>query len=110
MVNAFYALAAPVWIWVCLYGLRTVKEWPNIMARRNEAKRDAAQIAGGMLDRLDKRIQFLEAAEEECRAELASAKGRIAELEGYNIGRGEAKQDAQRMLSAEREADKRGGK
>lgn len=45
----------------------------------------------------------------DCEEEVTQLKHRVAELEGYNIGRGEAKQEAQLIVSADREARK-GGK
>lgn len=105
-----YAVGAPLWLIFCTFAVRTVKDWPNIMARRNEAKRDTASAADALLSRYEHRVAALEAAEEKCRDDLGDALRRIAELEGYNMGRGKARQDAQRMLSEERESDRRGGK
>jgi GH24 family phage-related lysozyme (muramidase) len=62
------------------------------------------------LTRLDQRCRRLETAEERCRTELADMTQRVAALEGYNIGKGKARNDAQLIVSAERQidADKKG--
>lgn len=81
------------------------KVWPLVMAKLNEAKRDTATAADALLARYENRVASLEAAEEKCRYDLADAIRRLSELEGYMMGRGEAKQEAQLIVSAERQAD-----
>jgi septal ring factor EnvC (AmiA/AmiB activator) len=51
---------------------------------------------------LESKCERLEASEEKCRTELADARRRIAEIEGYEIGRGKADQEAQAIVSADR--------
>ncbi len=92
-----------------------VKVWPIIIAKLAETRTSDDAIAGKQMERLvaevgrlDHRVQSLEVSEERCREELADAKGRIAELEGYNIGAGKARAEAQRIVSTEREADRHG--
>jgi len=95
----------PLWAWVLIYALRTFKEWPAIMARRNEARRDTASAADALLARYENRVASLEAAEEKCRFDLTEALRRLGEIEGYMMGRGKASQDAQLIVSAEREIE-----
>lgn len=108
-----FLIGAPLWVAVLIYGIRSFKDWPGIMARWNERRRDAAQIEARQYARLDSRSQRLEercdrleASEEECRRELAAAKGRIAELEGYNQGRGKADQEAAGIVAVERQRER----
>ncbi len=54
------------------------------------------------ITRLDGRCARLEESEERCQAALSDATRRIAELEGYEIGKGRAAQEAQGIVSAER--------
>lgn len=84
-----------------------VKIYPLVLERINEARRDKAAIDHGLYERLAARCEKLETSEQKCRADLADAVKRIAELEGYMIGTGAAKQDAQRIVSTEREVDAR---
>lgn len=109
-----YLAVAPLWLVALIYGIRSFKDWPGIMERWNERRRDAAQIEADHYARLDARSQRLEercdrleVSEEECRRELSAAKGRIAELEGYNIGRGSAQQEAAGIVAVERLADRK---
>lgn len=109
-----YLLAAPAWIWVLIYGLRTVKEWPNIMARRNEARRDAAAVHAGDWERLRNevtrahdRIDKVQGELDLCHQERDEWRSRAIAAEAVNLGRGEANQQAQRIVSTERQADAR---
>ena len=66
------------------------------------------RIEASQYKRMDERMQKLEASEQECRRELNATKGRVAELEGYMMGRGRADQEAQRIVSIDRLTDRRG--
>lgn len=57
--------------------------------------------------RLEGRADKLEEAEQQCREDLASAKERIATLEGLNMGRGMARQEAAIIESAKRITDEK---
>jgi hypothetical protein len=106
---------AAIWLGFFMLLGWMVRTWPVWKQRVTEAKAGADTIAGnqmarlvGEIGRLAQRVESLEASEERCRTDLADAKMRIAELEGYNMGRGEARNEAQRMLSNERETDRHG--
>lgn len=63
--------------------------------------------------RIDERCKALEEENQECRKNLADAVHRIAQLEGYQLGRGEAAQEATRFTATKRIIDdklKDGGK
>lgn len=98
-------------VYIALLGV-LVAAWrvlPGIMERINERQRDRAMIEADQYQRMDARLQRLEASEERCRQELADLhaernvdRGRIAELEGYLLGRGVALNEEQRDISAKR--------
>jgi hypothetical protein len=101
-----------VWAAAALIALGVFRLWhalPAIMERLNERKRDRASIEGAQYDRMDARVQRLEKQEEECREDLNDARGRIAELEGYMIGQGKARQDAAAIVAVERLTDRQNG-
>lgn len=104
----------PLYIVALIAFVMAFKTYPLILARVLEGRRDRAKIEGEQYERLDaryrrleERCDRLEQAEEECRSELASAKGRIAELEGYNQGRGSARQEAAGVTALDRLADRK---
>lgn len=106
--------APPVWLAFIGLAVLAIRFFPSWKQRWTEARTADDAIVGNQwtrltseIKRLDHRVRSLEESEEKCRAELADAKNRIAELEGYNMGRGEARNEAQRIVSAEREADAR---
>jgi hypothetical protein len=114
-----YLLAAPAYLWVLIYGLRTFKEWPNIMARRNEARRDKAAIEGGQVERMDTRMrrleeryEVLETAHQDCLDNFSAERDARAEeragrlkAEALLLARQQSDQGAQLIVSSEREAD-----
>lgn len=57
------------------------------------------------VSRIDNRCKALEEENHECRQNLAAAIHRIAQLEGYQLGRGQAAQEAQRFESTQRIVD-----
>lgn len=59
--------------------------------------------------RLGERCQRLEEAEGKCREQLAAVEKRLAILEGYEIGRGKAQQDAANIVAIERLTDRKEG-
>lgn len=102
---ALYLVGGPLWGAVLIYALRTVRDWPGIMGKWNERHRDAAEIEGARYVRMDERMQRLEQREEECQQKLTEALFRIAKLEGFEHGQGEAMNVAQLYLSQERKQD-----
>lgn len=97
-----FSLESAAWAAVAMLGVALFAAWPRIMERRNERIRDRATIEGDQYTRMDARLQRLEAREEECQRKLTGALHRIAELEGYILGRGNADQDAARIVAVER--------
>lgn len=87
---------------------------PAVMEQLNRGKVDRASIEGQQYERMDARMRRLEESEEECQRQLLDALRRIAELEGYNLGKGQAAQEAAMIVAAERVAEaarkKEGGK
>jgi hypothetical protein len=102
-----YIVGLPLWAFALILAVRSFKDWPGIMGRWNERQRDRAQINSDQYRQLADRCSSLEKAEEQCRHELADKERRLAKLEGYAEGRGEAHQEAQMIVSTEREIDAR---
>lgn len=72
---------------------------------------------GDEIERLTKRVDQLEHNEQDCQVKLRGALGRLAEMEGYMMGQGKARQDAAGIVAIERltkdrdgERDEGGGK
>ena len=106
--------APPVWLAFIGLAVLAIRFFPSWKQRWTEARTADDAIVGnqwsrltGEINRLDGRVKHLEISEERCRIELADAKNRIAELEGYNMGQGKARQEAQAIVSTEREIDAR---
>lgn len=97
-----FLVGAPLWVAVLIFGMRSFKDWPGIMARWNERQRDRAAIESEQYKRLAERCGRLELAEEKCRDDLADAVRRIAELEGFMMGQGKARNDAAAIVAVER--------
>jgi hypothetical protein len=114
-----YAVVPPLWVWAGFTAVRTIRDWPNVMARWNERQRDAAEIESGQVDRMDARMlrleqrcAALELAHQECLENLQNERdGRAAEhagrleAEALLMARQRSDQSVQVRLSAEREVD-----
>lgn len=94
--------ATPLWVMAFALIVALSRIVSPIMQRINERIRDRAEIEGEQYERIALRCTKLEEAEERCRHELSDAVRRIAELEGYNDGKGKARQDAAGIIAAER--------
>lgn len=101
-----YLFAAPLWLVALIFAVRSFKDWPGIMARWNERQRDRAAIETEQYKRLAERCGKLEEAEEKCRHDLADAVRRIAEVEGFMMGQGKARNDAAAIVAVERLTDR----
>lgn len=108
--------APPAWLAFIGGAVWLVKTWDVWKARISSVRASDDAIVGAQWKRfqdeigrlvsrvadLEAKYKRLEESEERCRSELADAKGRIAELEGFNLGQGKAAQEAQGIVSAER--------
>lgn len=106
-----YALGTPAWLALLVYVARTVRDWPNFMARWNERLRDKEAAKDGdwsrlraEIARLDERCDHLQREVDECREREGVWMQRAIAAEAAHLGAGEAKQEAQRIISAERES------
>jgi hypothetical protein len=114
--SQFFTVGTAAWTSTCLLALLVARLWngaPAMFQQWIEWRRlvAAAKTAdwdrrGEELARLDERCIRLEEAEQTCREELANAKGRIAVLEGYQIGQGMAAQQAAGVVALDRLKDK----
>jgi hypothetical protein len=107
-----FSAATGVWALVCLAAVALFKSWPHIMGRFNERLRDTAAEKAGDWDRI--RSERDVAREErdlvrdrwaECQAELNAERAAHMKLKAYHDGIGEARQDAARIVAAERLLD-----
>jgi urease accessory protein UreF len=114
--NKIFSAAAGVWALVAMAAVALFRAWPHIMGRWNERFRDRLTEEAGDWDRI--RSERDVAREErdmvrdrwaECEAARIEWMGRAVKAEaivqGYNDGIGIARNEAQRIVSAEREAD-----
>lgn len=110
-----FSVEVAVWLMAMFNGVVAWRLWPvipEIMARLNERKRDRQSVHDRLQDRLEARVVRLEQRCDAVEAELAEChrerdewRSRAVSAEAVMLGEGEAKQKAQRFLSAEREAD-----
>lgn len=63
---------------------------------------------GDEIERLIKRVDQLEHNEQDCQEKLRTALGRLAQVEGFMMGQGKARQDAAGIVAAERLGNARG--
>jgi hypothetical protein len=102
----------PAYLSLLIVAVMAWRIYPHVLARILEGRRDKESAKDGdwrrlrgEIDRLDHRCAQIEEREQECQHQLTDALHRIGELEGYNLGIGDARQTAQRMLSEGRESD-----
>lgn len=104
-----YLVGTPAWLAFLVYVVRTVRDWPNVMARWNERLRDKESAKDGdwarlraEIVRLDARCDHLQREVDECREREGVWMQRAIAAEAAHLGAGEAKQEAQRIISTER--------
>jgi hypothetical protein len=78
------------------------EQWVAYKRAKAEEKSSDWQRLRDENKRIDDRCIRLEQSEEQCRKELADIKGRVAMLEGYQVGVGEARQQVAIIEGAER--------
>jgi len=119
LVSQVFNATTGVWTLVGLAIVALVRTWPLILARLNERKRDEDSERAGdwerlrdEISRLAKRVEALEAKVDECEAErdaalrrAVTAETELVKLEAYQLGKGEARQKAQIVVSEERLKD-----
>lgn len=108
-----FAYGLPIWTTCLVLIVRTVRDWPGIMQRWNERKRDIATATETEkendwsrlrheIERLDKRCDHLQAEVDACREREGEWMGRAIQAEAALMGRGRADQEAARMMAEER--------
>lgn len=111
-LRQLFSVETGVWAIALVLALLVLRIWnsvPALVGRWIEWKQaKAAEKAADWTRIRDEnarygtRIERLEQREEECQQKLTAAERRIAALEGYEQGRGEARQEAAVLRSAER--------
>lgn len=111
-LRQIFSVEGAAWASFVVIALLTVRMWNGApamfgkwiewrIAKAAEKSADWTRLRGE-IDRYGERIKHLEQRDQECQRDLAAALGRIAKLEGYEAGRGEARQEVAVLKSAER--------
>lgn len=102
----------PLYVAVLIVGVMAWKIYPLVLARILEGRRDRDAAKAGdwsrlrdEITRLDARCDHLQREVDECRAREGEWMNRAILAESALLGKGEVKQEAQRIVSAEREID-----
>ena len=110
--NKIFSAATGVWTLVCMAAVALFKAWPGIMERINERQRDAeAEKAGDWarlrdeIKRLDARCDHLQGEVDDCRKREGEWMSRAIAAEAFQMGQGDALQDAARIVAIERLTD-----
>jgi hypothetical protein len=116
LLGKIFSAAAGVWALVAMAAVALFKSWPHIMGRFNERYRDVAAEKAGDWERI--RHERDVAREErdlvrdrwaQCEADKNMWMARAVKAEATLDGLGEARQEAQRIVSAEREKQRGNG-
>lgn len=119
MLGKIFNATAAAWTFVLMTAVALFKAWPGIMGRINERSRDVDSAKGrdwqrlrDEITRLDERCDHLQTEVDACREREGVWMARAIAAEAYQLGKGQARQDAQVIVSTERQidADKRGKK
>lgn len=97
-----YAVAPPLWAFGATYVIRTVRFWPDLMARWNERVRTRATIDGELYERLAARVEVLEKKVAACEADRDHWKSRAIIAEAIVQGQGEVRQQSSRVVASDR--------
>lgn len=110
ILDKLLSVPAALWAFVCINAVALFKTYPFIMAKLNERHRDKAKEKDGdwsrlraEIVRLDERCDHLQHEVDDCRAREADWMSRAIKAESALLGKGEVKQEAQRIVSADRE-------
>lgn len=111
-LRSIFSLQSAAWTGIAILFLFLVRLWKGLPAvfaqwvawRQVKALEKAADWTRLRDEnkRLDDRCKRLEVSEEKCRSELADLQTRLAIVEGYQIGRGEAAQEVTIIESGKR--------
>jgi hypothetical protein len=109
LLGKIFNVATAAWTAVLMLAVRLFHTWPNIQARQNERKRDAAAEKAGDWDRLRDENKRLHTMLAKCEAERIEWMGRAVTSESVLQGLGYARQQAAQIIAVERleEAAKR---
>jgi hypothetical protein len=115
-VNQILSIRNGVWTGVALIAVGLFRLWPIIpaimaqwIARRQTIAAEKAADWDRLRDEVERyseRLSGVETREQECQRQLTDAMRRIAELEGYMMGQGKARQDAAAIVASERLAER----
>jgi hypothetical protein len=104
-----FSPAAGIWALVAMGAVALFKAWPLILEKLNERRRDIEHAKEGdwsrlreEIIRLDDRCDHLQHQVDACHEREAEWMRRAISAEAFLAGEGEARQTAQRIVSAER--------
>lgn len=104
-LRQIFSLESAAWIFVAVVSLFVMRMWngaPAMFAQWIAYKRAKAEEKAADWSRLRDHCAFLIEAEERCRTELGEVERRLAKLEGYAEGQGNARQEAAGIVALER--------
>lgn len=93
------------WTATVFFGLLVVRLWssiPQLLDKWLAFRTAKAAEKAADWTRIRDEVIRLSEAEERCRRELADVTRRLAEIEGYELGRGKARQDAANIVALDR--------
>lgn len=120
LLGKIFTTATAAWVAVAMLAVRLFHTWPLVMARVNERLRDKETEKNGEWSRLhseinrlieriaaiEERCDHLQKEVDECREREGEWMRRAIAAEAASEGIGEARQEAQRIVSAERQKPK----
>jgi hypothetical protein len=105
VLRQLFSVESAAWTITALVSLFVLRMWngaPAMFAQWIAYKRAKAEEKASDWSRLRDHCNFLIEAEERCRVELNEVKSRLASLEGWMAGQGQARQEAAGIVAAER--------
>jgi len=109
-IKQIFSLESAAWIAVSILFLFVMRTWngaPAMFQQWVAYKKAKAEEKAADWSRLRDHCNFLIDAEERCRTELNEVKTRLATLEGYMAGQGQARQEAAGVVALDRLTDQR---
>lgn len=104
-LDRIFSVASGVWAVVCLAAVALFRAWPLILERINERRRDDHTAKAGDWERIRAERNELRCLLRECERERSDLLRRAVQAEATLQGYGEALQQAQNVVSAERLLD-----